>query len=43
MFNFVKLPELDFDLESITTEFGRRYITPSGEKYPSVKIGRAHV
>ena len=36
MFNFVKLPELDFDLESITTEFGRRYITPSGEKYPSV-------
>lgn len=36
MFNFVKLPELNFDLETITTEFGRTYITPNGEKYPSV-------
>ena len=36
MFNFVKLPELDFDLESITTEFGRTYITPNGNRYPSV-------
>ena len=36
MFNFIKLPELDFDLESITTEFGRTYITPNGNRYPSV-------
>ena len=35
-FNFVKLPELDFELESETTESGRRYTTPSGQKYPSI-------
>ena len=35
-FNFVKLPELDFELESETTESGRRYTTPNGEKYPSI-------
>jgi len=35
-FNFVKLPELDFDLESATLEHGRFYTTPTGEKYPSV-------
>jgi genome maintenance exonuclease 1 len=35
-FNFIKLPELDFDLESNTLETGRYYSTPTGEKYPSV-------
>lgn len=36
MFNFIKLPELDFDLEAITTESGRKYVLPNGEKYPSI-------
>jgi genome maintenance exonuclease 1 len=36
MFNFIKLPELDFDLEAITTDSGRVYVLPNGEKYPSV-------
>ena len=36
MFNHVKLPELDFDLESVTTESGRTYMTPSGVAYPSI-------
>ena len=35
-FNFIKLPELDFDLKAETTEEGRRYVTPEGQKYPSV-------
>jgi genome maintenance exonuclease 1 len=35
-FNFVKLPELDFDLVDETTEQGRLYKTPKGEKYPSI-------
>lgn len=35
-FNFVKLPELDFDLKSVTTDSGRKYVTPSGNSYPSV-------
>ena len=35
-FNFVKLPELDFDLNAVTTESGRTYETPTGEKYPSI-------
>ena len=35
-FNFIKLPELDFDLKAETTEEGRRYVTPEGRKYPSV-------
>jgi genome maintenance exonuclease 1 len=35
-FNHVKIPELDFDLESVTTESGRTYKTPTGECYPSI-------
>jgi len=35
-FNHVKLPALDFELESITSESGRIYLTPSGFSYPSV-------
>ena len=35
-FNHVKLSELDFDLESVTTETGRTYKTPSGKCYPSI-------
>jgi ATP-dependent exoDNAse (exonuclease V) beta subunit len=35
-FNFIKLPELDFDLNAVTTETGRTYETPSGKKYPSI-------
>jgi len=36
IFNHVKLPELDFELEAKTTENGRVYYTPSGKAYPSV-------
>jgi len=36
MFEFVKLPELDFDMKAVTTYLGRVYVTPSGFKYPSV-------
>jgi len=36
MFEFVKLPELDFDMKAVTTDSGRVYVTPSGFKYPSV-------
>ena len=36
MFKHVKLPELDFDLESITTDEGRKYLVPNGEVYKSV-------
>jgi len=35
-FEFVKIPELQFDLKAITTDNGRRYVLPNGEKYPSV-------
>lgn len=35
-FNFVKLPELDFDLKAQTTDSGRKYVTPDGKQYPSV-------
>ena len=35
-FDHIKLPELDFDLEAITTESGRQYKTPKGNSYPSV-------
>ena len=35
-FNFIHLPELDFDLKAETTEQGRKYVTPEGKKYPSV-------
>jgi genome maintenance exonuclease 1 len=36
MFEFEKLPELDFDMKAVTTDSGRVYLTPSGKKYPSV-------
>jgi genome maintenance exonuclease 1 len=36
MFEFVKLPELDFDMKAATTDSGRVYATPSGKNYPSV-------
>lgn len=35
-FNHVKLSELDFELESETTETGRVYKTPGGKSYPSI-------
>jgi genome maintenance exonuclease 1 len=35
-FEFVKLESLDYDLKSVTTEDGRLYETPSGQRYPSV-------
>lgn len=35
-FNYVKLPELQFDLKSETTERGRKYFTPEGNAYPSI-------
>jgi ATP-dependent exoDNAse (exonuclease V) beta subunit len=35
-FNHIKLPELDFDLISETTESGRKYVTPDGKSYPSI-------
>jgi len=35
-FNFVKLPELDFDLNAENTGKGRYYNAPNGQKYPSV-------
>jgi len=31
-----QISELDFDLKTKTTEDGRRYLTPSGDAYPSV-------
>ena len=37
-FNHIKLPELDFNLKSITTDSGRVYQTPEGNLYPSVVI-----
>jgi genome maintenance exonuclease 1 len=36
IFNHVKLPQLDFDLKAETTESGRLYATPTGEKYKSI-------
>ena len=35
-FNHVKLSELDYELESVTTEKGRAYKTPGGKFYPSI-------
>ena len=35
-FCHVKLDALDFELESVTTESGRTYKTPSGNTYPSI-------
>jgi len=35
-FNHVKIPELNFELNAVTTEGGRRYTTPQGNIYPSI-------
>lgn len=35
-FQHIKLPELQFNLKDETTESGRKYVTPTGKKYPSV-------
>jgi len=35
-FNHVKLDALNFELESVTTESGRTYKTPTGNVYPSI-------
>lgn len=35
-FRHVKLPELQFELKSETTEKGRLYFTPGGKAYPSI-------
>lgn len=35
-FNFVKLDSLQFDMESRTTDSGRKYFTPTGNSWPSV-------
>ena len=35
-FCHVKLDSLDFDLEAVTTENGRKYTTPDGAVYPSI-------
>ena len=41
-FNFVKLPELDFDLGSVTEDGSRKYTTPEGKSYPSVTTILSH-
>ena len=41
-FNFVRLPELDYDLKSVTIEGSRRYATPEGKIYPSVTTILSH-
>lgn len=41
-FNFVKLPGLDFDLQSVTLEGSRKYTTPEGKIYPSVTTILSH-
>ena len=35
-FEHVKLPSLDYDLKSETTDSGRIYITPEGKRYKSI-------
>ena len=42
IFNHVKLPSLDFDLEAETTDSGRIYTTPTGEKYKSITTVLSH-
>jgi genome maintenance exonuclease 1 len=41
-FNFVQLPELDFDLGSVTEDGSRKYTTPEGKSYPSVTTIWSH-
>ena len=42
LFEHVKIPELQFDLEAQTSDSGRMYLTPSGKKYPSVTTVLSH-
>lgn len=42
IFNHVKLPSLDFDLNAETTDSGRIYTTPTGEKYKSITTVLSH-
>lgn len=42
MFEHVKLPALQFDLVSETTETGRKYYVPNGRKYDSVTTILSH-
>jgi genome maintenance exonuclease 1 len=42
IFNHVKLPQLDFDLKAETTDSGRLYATPTGEKYKSITTVLSH-
>jgi genome maintenance exonuclease 1 len=36
IFTHEKLPGLDFELEAVTTETGRTYLTPKGNRYNSI-------
>lgn len=42
IFNYVKLPELQFELKQINTETGRRYATSEGNSYPSITTVLSH-
>lgn len=35
-FEFVRLEQLAYDLETLNTDAGRRYVTPEGKHYPSI-------
>lgn len=35
-FEFVSLDQLAYDLETLNTDAGRRYVTPEGKHYPSI-------
>jgi ATP-dependent exoDNAse (exonuclease V) beta subunit len=41
-FNYVELPELQFELKQINSETGRRYTTPGGNSYPSITTVLSH-
>jgi len=42
IFEHVKLPQLQFDLEAETTDSGRFYTTPEGNKYKSITTVLSH-
>lgn len=42
IFEHVKLPQLQFDLEAETTDSGRIYTTPEGKKYKSITTVLSH-
>ena len=42
IFEHVKLPQLQFDLEAETTDSGRIYTTPEGNKYKSITTVLSH-